>query len=110
LTEEWRRARADHPRIVAGAFTASAIVTMLLVVGGVKFAAGLRDGLPDRDAIQRIGDMDQSTTVYDDADRPAFTIFEEQRIAIPLSEVSPNLTHALLAIEDQRFYDHHGFD
>src|SRR6267143_1914908 len=27
-----------------------------------------------------------------------------------LSETSPNLVHALVAIEDQRFYDHHGFD
>ena len=26
------------------------------------------------------------------------------------SEVSPNLTKAIIAIEDQRFYDHHGFD
>jgi penicillin-binding protein 1A len=84
---------------------------MLFIVGGAKLVAGLGDGLPDRDAIQRIGpDMEQSTTVYDDADHPAFTIFEEQRINVPLSEISPNLVHALIAIEDQRFYDHHGFD
>ncbi|HEY6213775.1 MAG TPA: transglycosylase domain-containing protein, partial [Vicinamibacterales bacterium] len=97
--------------MVAGAWTASALLTMLFIVGGAKLVAGLGDGLPDRDAIQRIGpDMEQSTTVYDDADHPAFTIFEEQRINVPLSEISPNLVHALIAIEDQRFYDHHGFD
>src|SRR5207245_6679264 len=33
-----------------------------------------------------------------------------QRTDVPLSEISPNLTRALIAIEDQRFYDHHGFD
>lgn len=80
------------------------------MVSGVRLAAGLRDGLPDANAIQRIGDMNQSTAVYDDTDRLAFTIFEEQRIAVPLSSISPNLVHALIAIEDQRFYDHHGFD
>src|SRR5258708_11451989 len=31
-------------------------------------------------------------------------------MAVALTAVSPNLVHALIAIEDQRFYDHHGFD
>src|SRR5205807_7394510 len=43
-------------------------------------------------------------------DRWAFTIYQEQRIEVPLAEVSPNLLHAIVAIEDQRFYDHQGFD
>ena len=29
---------------------------------------------------------------------------------IPLSQVSPNLQHAVIAAEDGRFYQHHGFD
>ncbi len=29
---------------------------------------------------------------------------------IPLSEISPNLQHAVIAAEDARFYQHHGFD
>ncbi len=29
---------------------------------------------------------------------------------IPLSEISPNLQHAVVAAEDARFYQHHGFD
>jgi monofunctional glycosyltransferase len=29
---------------------------------------------------------------------------------IPLSQVSPNLQHAVIAAEDARFYQHHGFD
>src|SRR5207249_7293251 len=35
---------------------------------------------------------------------------EEQRIPVALDHISPNLIHAVLAVEDQRFYDHHGFD
>ena len=54
--------------------------------------------------------MDQATTVFDRQDELAFTIFREQRIDVPLAGVSPNLTAALLATEDQRFYDHGGFD
>jgi monofunctional biosynthetic peptidoglycan transglycosylase len=29
---------------------------------------------------------------------------------IPLSEISPDLQHAVIAAEDARFYQHHGFD
>lgn len=29
---------------------------------------------------------------------------------IPLREISPNLQHAVIAAEDARFYQHHGFD
>jgi len=29
---------------------------------------------------------------------------------IPLSEISPNLQHAVIAAEDGRFYEHNGFD
>jgi monofunctional biosynthetic peptidoglycan transglycosylase len=29
---------------------------------------------------------------------------------VPLNEISPNLQHAVIAAEDARFYQHHGFD
>ncbi|MFD0713140.1 transglycosylase domain-containing protein [Paenibacillus sp. GCM10027626] len=34
----------------------------------------------------------------------------ENRQSVPLKNISPDLVHATLAIEDQRFYDHIGFD
>jgi 1A family penicillin-binding protein len=66
--------------------------------------------LPGRDALEALGDMSQATTLYDVHDRPVFTIFKEYRVAVPLSQVSPNLTKAILAIEDQRFAEHGGVD
>jgi penicillin-binding protein 1A len=60
--------------------------------------------------MRRIGEMDQATAVFDDKDHLAFTIFKEQRIDVQLSAVSPNLTKAITSIEDQRFFEHHGFD
>src|SRR4051812_5941465 len=103
LEREWHQARSRHPRIVAGVLGAFALVAALSLVGGVWFLNGLREGLPDVDALRRIGEMDQATAVYDDRDQLAFTIFKEQRIEVPLTEVSPNLTKALISIEDQRF-------
>jgi penicillin-binding protein 1A len=48
--------------------------------------------------------------VFDRSGRPAFSFFVEQRIAVPLDEVSPHMISALLAVEDRRFFSHHGLD
>jgi monofunctional biosynthetic peptidoglycan transglycosylase len=36
--------------------------------------------------------------------------YHERYKFIPLSEISPDLQHAVIAAEDARFYQHHGFD
>ncbi len=36
--------------------------------------------------------------------------YRERYKFVPLSEISPNLQHAVIAAEDARFYQHHGFD
>ncbi|MGA2744130.1 MAG: monofunctional biosynthetic peptidoglycan transglycosylase [Candidatus Sulfotelmatobacter sp.] len=38
------------------------------------------------------------------------TPYHERYEFIPLSQISPNLQHAVIAAEDSRFYEHHGFD
>src|SRR5579862_4979084 len=62
-----------------------ALVPVVLVAFGLWFLSSLRTGLPDGAAIGRIGQMDQATIVLDQDDRPAFTIYKEQRIDIPLA-------------------------
>jgi monofunctional biosynthetic peptidoglycan transglycosylase len=36
--------------------------------------------------------------------------YRERYKFIPLSQISPDLQHAVIAAEDARFYEHHGFD
>jgi penicillin-binding protein 1A len=67
-------------------------------------------GSPSADEIRSIGHMPTATVVFDREEKPAFTIFQEQRHEVPLASMSPNLINAVIAIEDQRFYDHHGID
>ena len=38
------------------------------------------------------------------------TPYRQRYTFIPLSRISPNLQHAVIAAEDARFYQHHGFD
>ncbi len=92
----------------AAGFAAVAIVGSGLY--GLWFTADVMLGLPARSAIGSIGDLAQATTLYDINDKVVFTIFKEQRIEVPLAKVSPNLIKAVIAIEDQRFFDHRGID
>jgi penicillin-binding protein 1A len=95
-------------------FVAGLLAIAVSLWASAAFAAwllvGVATGLPDNDELRGIGVMSRSTTIYDADDQPAFTIFKEQRIEVPLSKVSPNLVNALIAIEDQRFFDHGGVD
>lgn len=36
--------------------------------------------------------------------------YRERYTFVPLSQISPNLQHAVISAEDGRFYQHHGFD
>jgi penicillin-binding protein 1A len=66
--------------------------------------------VPKKGDIRGVGEMALPTTIFDDNDKPVFTIFREQRIEVPLGKISPNLIKAVLSVEDQRFYEHSGID
>jgi penicillin-binding protein 1A len=101
---------AGKPRFISAAIVALAIVLVVTVTGVVWFAYDITAGLPDRTAIRGLGDMAQATVIVDARDKPVFTIFKEQRIEVPLKEISPNLIKAVISVEDQRFYEHSGVD
>src|SRR3954471_1740228 len=66
--------------------------------------------IPTRKELQAFSAMASANVLYDIADREVFTIAKEQRIEIPLSQMSPDLVKAVIAIEDRRFWEHDGFD
>ena len=98
-----------NPRIFYGGVLA--LFSVLLVAGFLTWSlfSAFR-GLPDDEAVRAAGSMNRATTIVDVQGRHAFTIFKEQRLHVPLSQVSPNVVNAMLAIEDQRFYKHSGVD
>jgi 1A family penicillin-binding protein len=99
-----------HPRVTTSALVVSAVAFWSVTGAFAWFAWDVTTNLPGRQQVASIGEMAQATVLYDAADNPVFTIFKEQRIEIPLSQVSPNLIKALISVEDQRFYDHAGVD
>jgi 1A family penicillin-binding protein len=99
-----------HQRVFIAVVAALVLGVWIAAGASVWFVRGVVTGLPDQTALRGIGTMAQATTLLDAHDRPAFTIFQEQRIDVPLARVSPHLVRAIIAIEDQRFYEHGGVD
>ncbi|MCB5292035.1 transglycosylase domain-containing protein [Arthrobacter sp. SO3] len=52
----------------------------------------------------------QSTKVLSADGKPIATFFAENRVKIPLDQMSPYIRDAIVAIEDSRFYKHAGVD
>jgi len=105
-----RKVLAGRPIVLSVLVGMCAVLGVCTAVAAAWFSYEITAGLPAREAISGIGDMAQSTTLYDGADKPAFTIFKEQRVEMALGQMSPNLIKAVISVEDQRFFDHSGVD
>lgn len=54
--------------------------------------------------------FDRSTKIYDRNGKILYEIAGEERIIVPLSEISDNMKYAVIATEDSNFYNHFGID
>jgi membrane peptidoglycan carboxypeptidase len=95
--------------LVVGILTAG---VLLPYVGGLGIAAGKAAGkFLDTTCNWHPSDPPQKTTVYArDRKTVIATLFSQDRVPIPLSQVPKPLQEALIATEDRRFYEHHGVD
>lgn len=88
-------------------------VGALIVFGGLLFATAialLSIGLPDVHDLDRLA-VAQSTTIYDREGNILYVKYgEENREYKSLNQISDNLIKATIAIEDDQFYNHPGFD
>jgi 1A family penicillin-binding protein len=98
------------PRGIAAAIVLMALALVLFTGAAIWFGFDLTHGLPGRKELRGLGDMAESTLIYDAHDVPVFTIYKEQRREVPLEQISPNLVKAVISVEDQRFYEHSGVD
>jgi penicillin-binding protein 1B len=72
-------------------------------------------GISRNEVIQDMNDPDTRKPIYSMELEPELLtgIFEgdwQQRRLVPLNQIPPAFIDAILAAEDHRFYDHHGFD
>lgn len=52
----------------------------------------------------------QATRIYDINGNTISSLFVENRVVLPSSDIPQSLKNAVVAVEDKRFYQHHGID
>lgn len=94
-------------------FWASTIIIGVICLGIITFAGGiaiLSIGLPDVTKLENLAAA-QSTQIFDRDQNLLYTIHgEENREYVPLEKISPFVGDATVAIEDDNFWEHGGFD
>ena len=92
-----------------------------LLVAGLALPAASGIGITTRNAIGSITFSDlpaslqapplsQRSVILASDGTPLATFYYENRQSVSLSDVNPTMRQAIVAIEDSRFYEHHGID
>lgn len=65
--------------------------------------------LPDVSELKDIS-FSQSTIITDRNGKELYRLFDENREYVPFSEINTNMINAIVAVEDQRYWEHNGLD
>ena len=74
---------------------------------GARNVARTMDNLPEE---LKTEDLAQRTTILDANGNRLASLYDENRITVPLKGISRNMVKAVVAIEDYRFYQHGALD
>lgn len=113
-TARHRRRPQRKPRQLWAVLILSALLASLAFLGagaagiGTAYAMIIRD-LPSPTKLSE-EPVAQRTVVYDRNGQELFEFYEERRIVVPLSQISPAMILATLGAEDVHFYAHPGLD
>ena len=101
-----RRKKLSPSRV---ALLAAILVVVVLVCAGCTYVASAVISMPEWDPQKLAGS--ESTIIYDRDGQIASQVFaEENRTPVSLKDLPPYLPDSFIAIEDNRFYSHHGVD
>jgi membrane peptidoglycan carboxypeptidase len=93
---------------MCGVLAASLVVPAVAAAGmGVSSSIGFFESLPAELTVQP---PSQATKVLTSDGQPIATFYAENRVRVPLDQMSPFIKDGIVAIEDSRFYEHAGVD
>jgi penicillin-binding protein 1A len=103
-----KRAHVSFIRVLFLSLIAVCIMTVCLGVGAFK---GVIDNAPDVDEID-IMPLGYATFLYDDNGNQIRKLAapSANRLPVSIDQIPEDLQHAVVAIEDERFYEHNGID
>jgi len=84
-------------------------VVLSLMIGGGGGILYLSHDLPALETLM-IYQPSLATRVYSDDNQLIGQFFIERRVMVPLAQIPEDLIHAVIAVEDVRFFEHTGFD
>jgi membrane peptidoglycan carboxypeptidase len=112
--------RLSPARVLSHLGVMAAVATVMGVVAAglaIPFAGALGLGaesvaknMEDLPTELETEDLAQRTTILDQAGKPIATLYDENRVNVPLSQMSRKMVKAIVAIEDYRFYQHGALD
>ncbi|GHH40326.1 penicillin-binding protein [Lentzea cavernae] len=94
--------------LLAGTLLAGLLLPVTATMGALSNE--LSDQVKSTLAQMLNSDPPLMTTVADKDGAPIAYLYDQYRVRTPPDKISQNMKDALLAIEDRRFYDHHGVD
>ncbi|MGB9793313.1 MAG: transglycosylase domain-containing protein, partial [Thermacetogeniaceae bacterium] len=104
-----RRKKKRKLRVARAILFILVLVAICLGMVGCGYVAGAIATLPAWDPDKLTGS--ESTVILDKDNKPATTVYaEENRTPVSLTELPPYVPDAFVAVEDARFYQHHGVD
>ncbi len=85
------------------------IFLVCLLIGLWRLRQKVYSDLPD---VSMIKDMvfAQATVITDRNGRELYKVFEQNRQYVPYEDISETMINAIIAMEDQRYWDHKGLD
>lgn len=93
---------------LAGFLTAGALAPVIGVAGGLTTRS--LEGFESLPVTLRTPQLAQQTVIQAANGTPFATLYYQNRISVPLKQVAPMMRKAIVAVEDERFYQHPGID
>lgn len=100
-------------RLLGGSVALAVVFSLIATGTGVALAFGTAtswlEDLPDISDPNAFA-VAQTTKIYSADGVLLANLYLENREVVPLDQISPHLLHAVVAVEDERFYEHNGVD
>ncbi|QIW16673.1 penicillin-binding protein [Pasteurellaceae bacterium RH1A] len=96
-------------KIVKFIFSTLLTLVIVLAIAGGLFYTHLKSDLPDVKGLATV-ELQKPMQIFTSDGKLIGEVGEERRIPVKLADIPTQLIDAIIATEDVRFYQHHGFD